>query len=142
MTHDKRAGHKREGAGPQAGIMIQVQRVQKGRERPTSPNLPGAAFPDFQGDAGTKFLTDNLRRDKVCVCAGWIYCGVGLVLPLSPGFREVCAEGCANAGSLGVAKHVDQVQVGRDQAAQACHRPPEVQWCRASDRDPHRHQAD
>ena len=34
---------------------------------------------------------------------------VGLVLPLSPGcgFREVCAP-------LGVARHVDQIQVGRD----------------------------
>ena len=42
--------------------------------------------------------------------------GVGLVLPLSPGcgFREVCVEGCADARPLGVAKHVDQVQVGRD----------------------------
>ena len=38
------------------------------------------------------------------------------MLPLSPGcgFREVCAEGFADAGPLGVAKHVDQIQVGRD----------------------------
>ena len=42
---------------------------------------------------------------------------VGLVLPLSPGcgFREVRAKGFADAGPLGVAKHVDQVQIGRDE---------------------------
>ena len=38
------------------------------------------------------------------------------MLPLSPGcgFREVCAEGFADAGPLGVAKHIDQIQIGRD----------------------------
>ena len=38
-----------------------VQSVRKGRKRPT----PSAAFPDFKGDTGVKFLTDNLDRDKV-----------------------------------------------------------------------------
>ena len=39
------------------------------------------------------------------------------MLPLRPGcgFREVCAESFADAGPLGVAKHVGQVQIGRDQ---------------------------
>ena len=28
-------------------------------------NLPGATFPDFQGDAGVEFLINDLGRDKV-----------------------------------------------------------------------------
>ena len=30
-----------------------------------SPNLLGAAFPDFQGDAGVELLKDNLSGNKV-----------------------------------------------------------------------------
>ena len=41
--------------------------------------------------------------------------GVRLVLPLSPGgsLGEVGAQGGADVGPLGVAKHVDEVQVSR-----------------------------
>ena len=40
---------------------------------------------------------------------------IGLMLPLSPGGRlgEVDAQGGADVGPLGVAKHVDEVQVSR-----------------------------
>ena len=37
----------------------------EGRRAANKPKLPGAAFPDFQGDAGMKFLVDILGRDKV-----------------------------------------------------------------------------
>ena len=42
---------------------------------------------------------------------------VRLVLPLGPGrsLREVGAQGGADVGPLGVAKHVDEVQVSRHQ---------------------------
>ena len=45
---------------------------------------------------------------------------VRLVLPFGPGgsLREVGAQGGADEGSLGVAKHVDEVQIGRHQRLQ------------------------
>ena len=52
---DRAAGSKQEQG-------FRVQRVHKGREWPASPNLLSAAFPDFQGDAGVKFLTGDLSR--------------------------------------------------------------------------------
>ena len=43
--------------------------------------------------------------------------GVGLMLPLSPGRRlgKMCAQSGAHLGPLCVAKHVDKVQISRDQ---------------------------
>ena len=56
------------GRGPRApgrNLGFRVQRVRKGRKWPTRTNLPSAAFPDFQGDTGVKFLLNNLGREKV-----------------------------------------------------------------------------
>ena len=64
-TQESRPTQEREGPGPQAGIMIQGPESGRAASGQQGPNLPGAAFPDFQGDAGMKFLTDNLGRDKV-----------------------------------------------------------------------------
>ena len=47
--------------GRRQELHFRVQRVRNGRKWPTSPNLPSAAFPDFQGDIGVMFLTDKLR---------------------------------------------------------------------------------
>ena len=45
---------------------IRILRVWKGRRGPASSDLPGgAAFPDFQGDAGVEEDKDNLSGDKV-----------------------------------------------------------------------------
>ena len=46
-------------------LRVRIQRVWKGRKGPTYANLPGAAFPDFQSDAGVELLEDNLSGDKV-----------------------------------------------------------------------------
>ena len=52
-AHQRPENHRRE------RLRVRIQRVWKGRG-PTCANLPGAAFPDFQGDAGVKLLEDNL----------------------------------------------------------------------------------
>ena len=70
-AQEDRKPQEGEGPGPLAGTRIQGPESQEGRKWPTSPNLPSAAFPDFQGDAGVKFLTDDLGRDKVTL-AQWI----------------------------------------------------------------------
>ena len=52
---ESRPTQEGEGPGPQAGTKILgLESPGSGRKRPTSPNLPSAAFPDFEGDAGMK----------------------------------------------------------------------------------------
>ena len=75
---------------------VRIARLPQRIVPSTSPcSAPVGAEGSSRGEGG----------DRVC-----------LVLPLSPGcgFREVCAEGFADAGPLGVAKHIDQIQIGRD----------------------------
>ena len=62
---ESRPAQEDKAEGPRQELGFRVQRVPKGRKWPASPNLPSAAFPDFQGDAGVKFLIDDFSRDKV-----------------------------------------------------------------------------
>ena len=58
------------GGASKPGHHVRKQRVRKGGKWPTSPNLPSAAFPDFQGGAGVKLLIDNLSAEtKLRLCA-------------------------------------------------------------------------
>ena len=50
---------------PRAKTEGQDPESLEGRQGANKPNLPGAAFSDFQGDAGVEFLIDNLGEDKV-----------------------------------------------------------------------------
>ena len=48
--------------GPRKKLSFWVQRVRKGRKRPTSPNLPSAAFPDFLELHSAEVRTSAGRR--------------------------------------------------------------------------------
>ena len=69
--HKKKKAQKTR--NPKQRLGLKFQKVRKGRKKPTSPNLPSAAFPDFQGDAGEKFFFfgQPWQRQNY-VCAQWI----------------------------------------------------------------------
>ena len=69
--------------------------------------------------------------------------GVGVVLPFSPGrgLPEVRLQGLTDARPLGVAKHVEDVQVSRHQRSQGAVHHHGLKRCLASDARLHRRPA-
>ena len=67
-TDQENGGHgaeSRQGPELQAGTRIQGPKSLEGRKWPVCPNLPSAAFPDFEGVAGVKFLMANSAETKL-----------------------------------------------------------------------------
>ena len=64
-AQQRRKTDRKEGAPGSAETKGQGPESLEGPQGPTSLNLQGAAFPDFQGGAGVEFLRDNLGGDKL-----------------------------------------------------------------------------
>ena len=71
-AQEDRPTQEGEGPGHQAGTMIEGPQSPKGPQVANKPECAERCVSRFQGDAGVKFLMDNIRQRQSCVCTQWI----------------------------------------------------------------------